>query len=162
MCHQLKKSCCCNCQKYTNCRAKCIALKKDGLKFRNIRFYKNVYKHLFKYGDQFYPQKPWGISEFYEAQWKEWKCLNKDWIIFQKNPFPKHFLNNGDFVAKSKCNRNRKAKRNAIKYHVLCFEKISSLSKMSHTTWSNIVKISARPLLLFESLSENCVAHVPN
>ena len=47
--------------------------------------------------------------------------------MFQNNRFPNHFLNNGDFVAKSKSNRNRKAKRNAIKYHVLCFEKKSQI-----------------------------------
>ena len=46
------------CKKYRNRKAKCIALKKDGLNFRNIPFYENVYKHLFKHGDPFYPQKP--------------------------------------------------------------------------------------------------------
>ena len=46
------------CKKYGNRQAKCVALKKDDLKFRNIDFYKNVYEHFFKHGDPFYLQKP--------------------------------------------------------------------------------------------------------
>ena len=38
------------CKKYRNRQAKCIARKKDALKFRNIALYKNDYKHLFKDG----------------------------------------------------------------------------------------------------------------
>ena len=55
MCHKfytkiIKTSCRRGCKKYRNRQAKCIALKKDGLKFRNIALYKNDYKHLFKDG----------------------------------------------------------------------------------------------------------------
>ena len=53
-------------------------------------------------------------------------------IFLQKKKSPDHFLNNDDFVVKSKSNRNRQAKCNAIKYHVLSFEKKSQVYQKCH------------------------------
>ena len=58
------------CKQYRNRQAKCVAFKKDDLKFRNIAFYKNVYEHFFKHGDPFYIKKQWEISTFYGAHRK--------------------------------------------------------------------------------------------
>ena len=49
-----------------------------------------------------------------------------------KNRLLNHVLNNDDFVAESKNSRNRRAKCNAIKYHVLCFEKKSQNYQKCH------------------------------
>ena len=53
-------------------------------------------------------------------------------LNFYKNRLLNHFLNNDDFVAESKNSRNRRAKCNAIKYHVLCFEKKSQNYQKCH------------------------------
>ena len=120
-----KVSCRCGCQEYRKRQAKRIVLKKDGLQFTNLHFCANVYKHLFNRGDVIYLQKPWGIHTFFGGHRNIWFFGNKLWRIFTKNRLLNHFLNNDDFVAEWKNNRNRRAKCNAIKHHVWCFEKQS-------------------------------------
>ena len=58
--------------------------------------------------------------------------LSSQFVFFQKNRLPNRFFNNDDFVAESKSNRNRQAKCNAIKYHVVCFEKKSQIYQKYH------------------------------
>ena len=57
------------------------------------------------------------------------KFCEEKFEFFIKNRLLNHVLNNDDFVAESKSNRNRRAKCNAIKYHVLCFEKNHKIIK---------------------------------
>ena len=72
-----KVSCRCGCQEYRKRQAKRIAFKKDALKFTNVHFCANVYKHLSNRGDVIYLQKPSGIHTFFGGRRKN--------MIFEPN-----------------------------------------------------------------------------
>ena len=127
-----KVSCRCGCPEYRKRQAKRIVLQRDALKFTNVHFCANVYKHLSNRGDAIYLQKPWEIHTFFGGRRKIW-FLNQTLKNFQKkNRLLNHFLNNDDFVAEWKNNRNRRAKCNAIKHHVLSVEQKSRIYQTCH------------------------------
>ena len=122
-----KVRCRCGCQEYRKRQAKRIVLKKDALKFTNLHFCANVYKHLFNRGDVIYFQKPWEIHTFVDGRRKNMIFEPNVEEFSKKNRLLNHFLNNDDFVVEWKNNRNRRAKCNAIKHHVLCVEQKSRI-----------------------------------
>ena len=114
-----KVSCRCGCQEYRKRQAKRIAIKKDGLKFKNLHCCANVYKHLFNRGDVIYLQKPSGIHILFDGRRKH--------MIFEPNfeEFSKQIVFWIIFSATVISSRSEKiigiAERNAMRLNIMYY-----------------------------------------